>query len=317
MMTGVRCSTSVLEAGLDPVGTANNVLGYLLVEWPLPWEAKPERIPELRAVADRAADLGLRLQLVHEVDHTIQPTRVGLVDRPDGPFIAYRRRVWTVPTGAVAATATIDDCKDAIAALALRVLAGGEPADPDPPLPDVLLCTHGSRDVCCGGHGMRLASEIVDRRTDLVVWRTSHLGGHRFAPTAVTLPDGHLWAFLDGDLLDGVVDRTVDPATAAAHYRGCSAAVPAAQLAERAAFVAEGWSLFDTERSTGAQPVGGSDAHDAWCEVRRPDGTGARYAGRVVVNRRILIPPCGATEPTDPTSDLRIDDLTVTPLAPA
>ncbi|MEO9223597.1 MAG: hypothetical protein ABI276_01245, partial [Acidimicrobiales bacterium] len=96
-MSGIRCSIAVREAGLDPAGSANNVLGYVLLEVPLPWERKIEKMAAIRPVADRAAKHGLRPQLVHEPDPSARAGRVTIVDRDEGAFIAYRRRVWTLP----------------------------------------------------------------------------------------------------------------------------------------------------------------------------------------------------------------------------
>jgi len=47
-------------------------------------------------------------------------------------------------------------------------------------------------------------------------------GGHRFAPTALLLPEGTLWAYLDLDLLVGVSDRSLDVDEAVRLYRGCA-----------------------------------------------------------------------------------------------
>lgn len=78
---------------------------------------------------------------------------------------------------------------------------------------DVLICTHGRRDVCCGKFGTALAlrAEKVLRGTGVRIRRTSHLGGHRFAPTALVLPEGTLWAFADDDLLVRLIERSGSP----------------------------------------------------------------------------------------------------------
>ncbi len=55
--------------------------------------------------------------------------------------------------------------------------------------PQLLVCTNGKRDVCCALHGMALLRALA-AQTDSVLWQTTHLGGHRFAPTLLTLPDG-------------------------------------------------------------------------------------------------------------------------------
>jgi hypothetical protein len=58
--------------------------------------------------------------------------------------------------------------------------------------PMVLVCTHGLRDRCCGVLGGKIyvqAKEFAPKW----VWQSSHLGGHRFAPTLLALPQGMLY----------------------------------------------------------------------------------------------------------------------------
>ena len=64
----------------------------------------------------------------------------------------------------------------------------------------VLVCTHGKRDRCCAEHGLAFYRALASRwpsggeTPDL--WQSTHLGGHRFAATAVTLPDGYQYGRL-------------------------------------------------------------------------------------------------------------------------
>ena len=55
--------------------------------------------------------------------------------------------------------------------------------------PLILVCTHGKRDQCCGILGGKLFAGLHSLRPEWI-WQSSHLGGHRFAPTLLTLPDG-------------------------------------------------------------------------------------------------------------------------------
>lgn len=55
--------------------------------------------------------------------------------------------------------------------------------------PLVLICTHGRRDRCCAKFGLPVYDALKAEFAD-AVWQTTHLGGHRFAPTLVSLPDG-------------------------------------------------------------------------------------------------------------------------------
>lgn len=65
-----------------------------------------------------------------------------------------------------------------------------------PAVPDWLVCCHGSRDACCGKFGPQLVHRIRGDNPQLRVWEVSHLGGHRFAPTAWHLPSWQLFGRL-------------------------------------------------------------------------------------------------------------------------
>ena len=56
----------------------------------------------------------------------------------------------------------------------------------------ILICTHGSRDRCCGTLGGRLYAK-ASKRYPSMIWQTSHVGGHRFAPTLLSLPQGMMY----------------------------------------------------------------------------------------------------------------------------
>jgi hypothetical protein len=58
------------------------------------------------------------------------------------------------------------------------------------------VCTHGRRDRCCALDGRALVKALIDAG-EPDVWESSHLGGHRFAPTALVLPTGYLYGRLD------------------------------------------------------------------------------------------------------------------------
>lgn len=55
--------------------------------------------------------------------------------------------------------------------------------------PLYLVCTNGRRDRCCALYGLELyytLQAVAGNR----VWRTTHVGGHRFAANVLTFPDG-------------------------------------------------------------------------------------------------------------------------------
>ena len=88
--------------------------------------------------------------------------------------------------------------------------------------PLYLVCTNGRRDVCCGLAGRELARALAPELGDRL-WETSHVGGHRFAPNLVCLPEGLVYARLDADAARRVVLE---------HFRGRTSLEPAAQAAD-------------------------------------------------------------------------------------
>ena len=60
------------------------------------------------------------------------------------------------------------------------------------------VCTNGQRDTCCALHGMRVYAELA-RQCQSAAWQTTHLGGHRFAATLVSLPSGAVYGQLQAD----------------------------------------------------------------------------------------------------------------------
>lgn len=246
----VRCAEFSESVQLDPAGTAICADAVILIETALPWPKPVFAHPGLDG-------------LMSMVDTSMGRARVLAAvpaDESDLRVIVYRR----TPTGA---DGTIHRPADPVAFV--TSLAHTAPGDLEhEPAPDgaVLICTQGSHDICCGADGVALALE-AEARLDVPVHRVSHTGGHRFAPTAMTLPDGRMWAYLDGDDLVGIINRS-DTSDVADMCRGWwGATTGPAQVAERAVFALQGPSFDDSERHVEVVEAG-----DGWtCLVRGGD----------------------------------------------
>ncbi len=112
---------------------------------------------------------------------------------------------------------------------------------------DILVCTHGSRDTCCGSFGFPIYSSLKQMCTDIPIvdiriWRVSHLGGHNFAPNLVDLPSGRYWCRLDTDDLDMLISQTNSISTLKKSYRGWAGfQTTHEQIVEREILIQEGW----------------------------------------------------------------------------
>ena len=241
------CSLVSKANGEDPIGSAKAVKNRLIVELPQPWPRNAlgsRRLVEgLRPVVEGAQDASLLdafSAILPDREYSRNGhTRVLFVRRPEGPFAAYEREDLLVPDGELVAAVGV-------------LLEGsglgrfGRYRQETDHVRDLLVCTHGGRDVCCGKFGYPVYDLLRRRHASpgkLRVWRTSHLGGHRFAPTMLDLPEGLLWGHLEPWAAERLATRSGPVADLGPFYRGWAGLrSPAEQAAEREVFAREGWA---------------------------------------------------------------------------
>ena len=290
----LRCSAWARTVELDPGGTAGSYSGFLLIDEQLPWPRDAGEIEDIAGVADLLQGSGVRVQATVPAIAGRRTVSLYRNEAP-GPFRGYEGR-----------TIEFDEAEGAAGLRwAVSRLLAGEGA-PMGARRTVLVCTHGRRDVCCGALGTELHGLLSSTSlpVEVEVLRTSHTGGHRFAPTFIVLPEGTMWAFADLQLAVRVLSRRGDPAAAADHYRGCAGLLgPRLQVLEREVLRRAGWELFSCARSgfDGAGGPGssgsagdGSDGNGrVRLEVETPDGDVQRWEARVVPGRQLPVPDCG------------------------
>lgn len=165
-----RCSVAAGERGDPRLGTAPPQRDWLLVEHPAPW---PVTAPFGGDLPDE-----LLTELGHPGVRTLFVRRHGPAGAPhrtrgerrwwrlrDGELRVGR---WTVPA----------DLRASLDPAAGEAWTG----------PLLLVCTHGVHDVCCAVEGRPVAAALTERWPEATL-ECSHLGGDRFAPNVLVLPD--------------------------------------------------------------------------------------------------------------------------------
>lgn len=107
----------------------------------------------------------------------------------------------------------------------------------------ILICIDGGHDYCCGRWGQpcynNLRADFIEK--DVRVWRCSHIGGHRFAPTAIDFPEGRWYGRLDENAAALFrKERPFEPGM----YRGNGCVPREEQAAERDLLIEKGWDAF-------------------------------------------------------------------------
>ena len=221
------CSDLSLAAGEPLAGTADRVDVWLLLEYNPMWRAK--------AVTDNDLPLNIKAwldqQMASVTERGLKP-RMQFIRRPE-----LDREEITLFVGTVQGLYRFDSVgyDDAMTDLDIAASVGSEliPSMQRVEESQYFVCTNGQRDLCCARFGrpvyVRLR-EIVGERA----WQTSHLGGHRFAPNVLALPQGVLYGRVRPEDVPRFVADVEAGRLARDHVRGRSVLPAEAQAAEMA-----------------------------------------------------------------------------------
>lgn len=296
------CSVRSTDLGEPVAGTATTQSAWLVLEQPGPWGR------QALVESDLDAELGA------ELDGRTAGTdvRVALIRRPgtgqDQAPPAHRwfaasthpERMW-LATGVVVHPTDLlridfpaldAGLRSAVSALKHEMVSE----------PVLLVCTNGKRDQCCATRGRQVAvaAAALDqaaRGADAlpVVWEVTHIGGHKFSPTAAVLPSGYLYGRLDAERATRVLGDARHGAVVLDGCRGRTTWGRAGQAAELAVRTEIG------ERAAGALTVTSErrtapDPSPAWTVVVSHQD-GRAFAVSVIGAMAALARPesCGKT----------------------
>ncbi|MBD2327892.1 sucrase ferredoxin [Alkalinema sp. FACHB-956] len=271
------CAEASRCAQEDPIGTVSPVQTYVLVECPQPWAANaidsrvvPEGLRQVMQDIQTRNSTGQSIsqwesQPFGKFNHQLNQQRFGqqhdfasvrflLIHRNTTQatgcqtVLIYRQKTEGFCQGYDRYEFSVQGLEQA--AQVIRQFFS------QPPLParmcdrgqDLLICTHGSHDQCCARYGnpfyaqaCKVVSSLVESDRTIQVWRSSHFGGHRFAPTAITFPDGRYYARLNPFSLKSVLTRSGNLQLLSQIYRGWGILPPELQVMERSLWMQLGW----------------------------------------------------------------------------
>ena len=213
----VYCSDLCLAAGEPMLGTAVEVDVWLLLEYKPAWKPKALEDNDLalrtRDWLDRTlavvAESGRKARAQFIRGPELDTDETSLFIGEEGTLKRFRSLGY-----------------DEIQGLSLD-----SPRFEEVPETRYFVCTNGQRDLCCARYGLPTYAELrtrVGNRT----WQTTHLGGHRFAPNVLVLPQGAIYGRVFPEEVADFVETIETGTLSTDHLRGRSAYSPEAQVAE-------------------------------------------------------------------------------------
>ena len=233
------CAEVAAAEGEGLAGTADVVDAWILLEYLPAWTAK--------ATSDNALSAAAREWLAR--------LAAGAASRGHKARLQFIRQPEIDRTGATVMVA-VDGCLhrvdapdyDALTAQTYEsVLAASRET-----AAQYFVCTNGQRDVCCARFGLPTYAALRER-VGARVWQTTHVGGHRFAPNVLALPQAALYGRVQASDVDAFVDAIEAGGLAPRWLRGRTKYAPEVQAAE-AALAQRG---IDTRGSVVATPIDG------------------------------------------------------------
>ncbi|MEU0784619.1 sucrase ferredoxin [Streptomyces sp. NPDC006173] len=204
----------------DPLaGTAPYGTGWILIEyrqgWPVNGFEGLDLDPQTKALVLRAAQQArARILLIRRPGrrHSGGHNRWAVLGHDANGALLQQWGTWHHD----------DDLAQIVPALKSRGETGLRPV--------ILVCAHGLHDTCCAVRGLP-TGQALSKVWSEMVWECSHVGGDRFAPNIVVVPDGVYYGGLDVRTAITVIEEHMADRIRADHLRGYTTLLPPQQAA--------------------------------------------------------------------------------------
>lgn len=208
-------------------GSASTGEVWFLLEYEGVWERKAfeqSQIPE-----DVKAHLAAAVQAIPKSRVLMIKSRPGLLESGIRFYVAVSsaRRPFLYEFH-------FEEYEEILSLDLIGIVIGDSPWEPAlRTLPLFLVCTNGRRDACCAKFGLAVYDAFQDvTGTRMDVWQTSHVGGHRFAPNVVVMPEGIYYGRVQPEDALGLVGAHLRGEYFLDHLRGRVIYPPVVQGAE-------------------------------------------------------------------------------------
>ncbi|MDJ0618706.1 MAG: sucrase ferredoxin [Calothrix sp. MO_192.B10] len=301
-MSTFFCSDNSRKLGEEIIGTASNYETYILIECPPPWHYQafnsrwvPDNLQVLvREIKSQKLPISFLL-IANDLSHKKDETTLLIYQKKPGISNGYRQQEFRLEN--------IEQVATTIRKWLWRRHSDCELETPKKR--DILVCTHGSHDKCCARYGnpfyFHTQAAISDLGLENIrLWRSSHFGGHRFAPTMIDFPEGRYYGNLSLESCKSILTRTGDIQCLRPVYRGWSTLPQPVQVLERELLLKYGWKWFNNKVAANIIERSADDSTvQVELIVEEPYGYVYNYLAKIVKDEAKAVtvkPSCSATQ---------------------
>lgn len=257
MTTDFNCAYSTRLSNENIICSVPKLDAQIAIELEEPWASIPmksEKFPSalqtlLPAIAKTKLEFGLNYFAKNEYsikDHT----RIFIFKRKESEFINFHKLELLVPNNDLQNLESL-----LIEYFSFRknsfqnweIKTNGK-------INEIFVCVHGERDQCCGKYGLQLYQEFYNQinhknNSQFRVWKSSHIGGHRYAPTFYEAPTMRWYGLFHLKDIPSFLNRDEAQFNVTNNYRGMSGIINKyALLAENELFKKYSWSWLKAEQ---------------------------------------------------------------------
>ncbi len=270
MNTSINCSKATKLSNENIICSITKLEAQLAIELEEPWESIPLKsikfpqallklVPQL---AKMKIEFGVNYFAKNE--HSIKDhTRIFIFKRNEHEFEDFNKLEILVPN---------NELQDIIPLFVEYFASHNNPFQnweikTHKNVNELFICTHGARDQCCGKYGLQLYQEFETqpnqkRTSQFRIWKSSHIGGHRYAPTFYEAPSMRWYGLFNKKDIPDFLNREEAKFNIANNYRGMSGIINKyALLAENELFKKYSWNWLKAENKN--YEVTGIDGQDS------------------------------------------------------
>ena len=256
MTSKLECSNSTRFSNENIICSVAKLDAQIAIELEEPWASIPLKsikFPQaLQNLLPQLAKLKLEFGLNYFAKNEFSVknhTRIFIFKRVGSEFEDFRKLELLVPNSAL----------QDITPLFLEYFSSGKnpfqnwEIKSHENLNEIFVCIHGERDQCCGKYGLHLYQDFQNQisskfHSQFRVWKSTHIGGHRYAPTFYEAPSMRWYGLFDSNDIPYFLNREEPHFKVKNNYRGINGIMNKyALLAENELFKKYSWNWIKAE----------------------------------------------------------------------